>query len=158
MKAFLVLLLLITVTTTGLSQNLLLFHKNRYREQLYQAGDVITIRLKGHREKFSAMIREIEDTVLVFKDYRVRPENISDIYVDDKTRRWFILRYKYARIFMIGGSGYILLNAVNDQEIKEETWILGGSLIGAGLIAQAVIGKRMKVKARRKLMILRDSD
>src|SRR4051812_37437022 len=109
-------------------QSKLLFHKNRYREVLYDAGEYITIRGKGERKKFKGQIKEFRDTVIVFRgDYWVNPKNITHIYLDDKIRMWYAVRYKWARLFLIAGTGYFLLDTINSGEVKEETLLISGS-------------------------------
>ncbi len=132
----------------------LLFHKNRYRQALYNVGDVISFRLKGEKLKITATIRSFEDSAIVFPNFKVNPRDITHLYVDGKTKNWYILRYKYEKMFLIAGVGYPLLELVNQGEVVEETLMIGGSLIAAGLLARWLISDRIKIKGRRRLLIV----
>ena len=88
----------------------------------------------------------------MFRGYSVPVSQITALYIDDKTRWW--LRYKLAQLSLIGGTGYLLLNAVNGYEFTEETVVIGGSLIGVGLIARLLIPNKIKIRGRTKLRIL----
>jgi hypothetical protein len=135
-------------------QNILLFQKNRHRQAFYKAGDVISFRIKGDRSKHKGHIKNIEDSVIVIGYYRINPQEISDLYVDDKTRIWFILRYKYGKVLPMAGIGYLLLDVINTGEIKEETVIIGASLVATGIVLKAIIGNRLRIRGKRKLEIL----
>jgi hypothetical protein len=148
------LFLLVITSTNCCSQSLLMFKKNNHRIAYYKAGDVISFRVRGDKSKITDQIRGFEDSVIVFSNYKVSPQEISDVYVDDKTRLWYILRYKYERIFLIGGIGYLLIDVVNTGELNKETVIVSGSLIVAGLLAKLLISKRIKIKGRRRLWII----
>jgi hypothetical protein len=84
----------------------------------------------------------------------IRPEEISDIYVDDKTRNWYVLRYKYEKIFLYGGTGYLLLDVLNTGKINPQTVKLSGILVGASFLAKILVPKRMRIKGKRKLVIV----
>jgi hypothetical protein len=136
------------------AQNILMFQKNRYRQAFYKTGDVISFRLKGDKSKHKGQIKNIEDSVIVIRYYRIDPREISDLYVDDKTKIWFILRYKYGKVLPMAGVGYLLLDAINTGEIKEETLVISASLIATGILLKSIIGKRLRVRGKRKLQIL----
>src|SRR5258705_14001369 len=95
----------------------LLFHKNKYKEVFYQAGETITFRLKGGNSKISAQIIRFEAGLIVFPNFNVSPKEVSHLYVDKKTRTWFILRYKYKSILPIIGLGYVFLDLVNTESL-----------------------------------------
>jgi hypothetical protein len=132
----------------------LLFHKNRHREAIYKKGDEISFRLKNDKSKITGQIIGFEDSVIVFPGFKINPRRISHLYVDSKTKIWYILRYKYERIFLIAGTGYPLLELVNHGEIEKETLIISGSLITAGLLARWLISDKIKIKGRRRLVII----
>jgi hypothetical protein len=133
----------------------LLFHKNRFREVTYQVGDIISFNLKGDNSKITSQIRGFEDKLIVFSDFNVTPEEVSHIYIDRKTKTWFILRYKYQYVLPIIGFGYALLDFANTGELSKETLLFGSSCIAAGLLAKVLISKKIKIKGKRKLVILR---
>jgi len=150
---FLVTGILLILVLDGFSQKLL-FHKNNYREVFYQAGETITFRVKGDRSKISAQIKGFEGNLIVFPNFKINSEEISDIYVDSKTRTWFILRYKYKSILPIIGFGYMLLDFINTGSLSKETVVVGSSFIAAGLLAKILISEKIKIKGRRKLVVI----
>jgi hypothetical protein len=56
-------------------------------------------------------------------------------------------------VLPIAGAGYCLLELVNTGELTRETLIIGGSLIGAGFLLKTIIGERIRIKGKRKLVI-----
>jgi hypothetical protein len=132
----------------------LLFHKNRHREALYKVGDIISFRLKNHDSKISGQIKSFEDSLIVFQNFKVNPNKITHLYVDTKTRIWYVLRYKYEKLFLISGIGYLLLDVLNTGELSKETLVISSSLVTAGLLAKWLISDRIKIKGRRKLVII----
>lgn len=131
----------------------LLFHKNRHRQALYKQGDVISFRLKKDKSKITRQIRGFEDSLIVFEDLKVNPNQITHLYVDAKTKIWYFLKYKYEKIFLIAGVGYPLLELINQGEVSKETLMIGGPLIAAGLLARWLISDKIKIRGRRKLLI-----
>src|SRR6267154_2422589 len=124
----------------------LLFHKNNYKEVFYQVGETITFRLKGDNSKISAQIIRFEADLIVFPSFKVSPKEVSHLYVDKKTRTWFILRYKYKSILPIIGLGYMLLDFVNTGSLSKETALVGASFVIAGLLAKILISDKIKIK------------
>jgi hypothetical protein len=55
---------------------------------------------------------------------------------------------------LIGGTGYLLLDILNTGELNKETAIIGGAIIGTGLIAQILIGNKIKIRGRTRLRIV----
>jgi len=110
--------------------------------------------MKNEHAKFTEEILGFEDDLIVFRDFKVYPEDITHLYVDAKTRIWYILRYKYEKIFIIAGIGYLLIDLTNTGKVKEETLIVSGSLVAAGLLAKLLISKKIRIKGRRKLVII----
>ncbi len=139
----------------GLSGQKLLLHKNKIREETYQIGDVISFRLKNNKSKITRLIIGFEDSLIVFQDYRINPKEISDVYIDDKTKTWFIFRYKYKNVLPLIGVGYLLIDVVNSGEVSKSTLVFSGSCIMAGVMAKLFIPDRIKIKGRRKLVILK---
>lgn len=142
-------------SSDSFGQPRLLFKKNDRRSAYYTTGDFITFRIKSHPSKITDQVRGFEDSLIVFQFYKVNPKEITDLYVDNKTRVWFAVRYKYEKVFPMIGVGYILLDWINTGEVSGETAIIGGSLVGAGILARVLISRKMKIKGRRKLEILR---
>jgi len=141
-------------STSVLFGQRLLFHKNNYKEQFYQVGDVISFRLKNDKTKITGTILGFEDSLIVFKDYKVNPKRISSIYVDKKTRTWFAVRYKYKYLLPEIGAGYLLLEWINTGAVDSGDLNFGGSFIAAGILARLLISDRIKIKGKRRLVIV----
>jgi hypothetical protein len=139
------------LSTTCVGQKLL-FHKNKHREVLYYVGDIVSFQIQN--DKFTGQITGFQDSLILFRNNSVHPKEITHIYVDAKTRTWFVLRYKYQIILPIAGVGYLLADLINTGEVSKETLIFSSSLVGAGLLARWLISDKMKIKGRRKLVIL----
>jgi hypothetical protein len=148
------LLLFLLASSHCSCQSLLMFKKNKNRIAYYKKGDVISFRIKGDKKKITEPIRGFEDSLLVFKYFNLNPKEITHMYVDDKTKVWYFLKYKYEKLFLFAGTGYLILDVLNTGELSEETLIISGSLITAGLLAKWLISKRIKVKGKRGLYIL----
>ena len=94
-KKLLVGSVLLCIHFSSFSQNFLLFQKNKHRQAYYRVGDLISVRVKGDKEKISSKIEAITDSSLVLPGIELLVAEITDLYVDEKTRQWFIFRYKY---------------------------------------------------------------
>lgn len=144
-----------TPLLTCFAQNKLLFMKNKHHEVVYEKGDVLSFRLRGDKVKHTAQIESIEDSVIVFRYYQVQPEEITHLYLDKTNKVLWFMKYKYERLFFISGIGYLLLDTFNHGEPNENTLIVSGSLIGAGFLAHWLIGKRIPVHGKKKIVILK---
>jgi hypothetical protein len=133
----------------------LLFHKNNFKEQFYEVGDVISFRLKNDKTKVTGKILDFEDSVIVFQGYKINPQRISAIYVDKKTRTWFALRYKYKYLLPEIGAGYLLLEWVNTGSVDTGVLKFSGAFIASGVMARFLISDRIKIKRKRRLVIMR---
>jgi hypothetical protein len=155
LKRLILSIVAVSFAVTGFAQTFLLFHKNRYREAHYVVSDVITFRLKGERKKIKAEIIGFEDGLIVFNGFKVSPKDITHLYVDPKTRIWYALRFKYARMCFIAGAGYMLIDLANHGDLQESTVVVGTTLITAGVLAQILVSWKIKIKGRRRLEIIR---
>jgi hypothetical protein len=90
----------------------------------------------------------------VFHGFEVNPKDISHLYMDGKTKIWYIIRYKYQKIFLVGGFGYLLLDVLNSGEANKETLLISATLVASGLLAKWLTGDTIKIKGRRRLLIL----
>lgn len=144
---------LLVFNTHGFGQKLL-FYKKSYRQAYYKTNDVISFRLQGSREKITGKIKGFEDSLIVFEGRKVDPRQISHLYVDAKTKTWYILRYKYEKIFMFAGITWLVTDLVNSGQVSPKTLVISGSLIGASLLARLLISDSMKIKGKRKLLIV----
>ena len=151
-KLLLLLIILLSFSSVCSGQKLL-FYKNKHRQALYKMGDIISFRLKNDKSKFTEQIEGFEDSLIVFQNLKINPTQITHLYVDSKIKDWYILRYKYEKIFFIAGFGYPLLELANQGEIHKETLAVGGSLITAGLITRWLIDDKIRIKGRRRLLV-----
>jgi hypothetical protein len=157
MKYLLLYVLFASLSSGVYGQSYLLFQKNRYRQARYQVGDVLSFRVKGDKTKRTERIRGFEDSLLVFNGWKLDPGEISDLYADDKTRIWYLLRFKYKTILPVTGVGYLLLDVLNSGQFRSEAVLLSGSLIAAGLLAKWLISERIKIRGLRRLMVIAPS-
>ena len=153
-KTFVLWFLLAGAGTSCFAQNFLLFHKNRFKHTKYKVGDVISFTIKDDKRKHTFQIRGFEDTVIVFDNYRINPDDITHMYIDDKTRVWYIFRYKYSRAFLIGGIGYFAIDGINSGEISANTAWISGSLVSAGILAGIIFKDRIRIKGKRRLVVV----
>src|SRR5690348_68383 len=102
----LALLLAALIGSSADAQQMLAFKKSRYKIAYYHPGDLISYRLHGDRERYTAQIEGFTDTTIVFRHAQVGLRAISHVYVDEKTREWFAMRYKYEKLLLIAGFGY----------------------------------------------------
>src|SRR6187551_2727204 len=109
----LMLLLLFFASSHCYCQSLLMFKKNKNKIAYYKMGDVISFRIKGDKKKITEPIRGVEDSLLVFKYFNLNPKEITHMYVDEKTKVWFFLKYKYEKLFLFAGTGYLILDVLN---------------------------------------------
>ena len=96
---------------------------------------------------------DLKDSVIVFHGFEVRVDEISSLYIDEKTKWW--LRYKVEQIGLIAGIGYLTLDFINSGQINRETLVISGVFIGVGLIGKLLIGNRIEIRGRTKLRILK---
>jgi hypothetical protein len=115
---------------------------------------VLTFELKGTKTKVSDQIRGFEDSLVVFQSYKLNPKEIAALYVDEKTKIWFIFRYKYEKIFSLAGALFLPIEVVNTGKIEPKAVAVSGALLGAGLLARWLVSDKLKIKGRRKLLII----
>lgn len=145
---------LLTIQYGSAAQSFLTFSKNWYRQAHYYAGDEISFRVKGDDKKYTDLIRGFEDSLIVFHYHKIPVADITHLYVDYKTIIWFPLRYKYERLFLIGGAGYLGLDLLNTGELDQTTLSISGSLIGAGLLTRWLIRDYFVIDHRNRLKIV----
>jgi hypothetical protein len=132
----------------------LVFQKNKFRTAHYKCGDIISFNLKGDNSKFTGQIVGFEDSLIVFKYYKISPHEITHLYVDDKTKIWFVLRYKYEKIFFIGGVAFLAADLFNTQEVSGESLTLGTALITSGFLARWLVSKKIRIRGSRRFYIV----
>jgi len=116
-------------------------------------GDEISLRLTGSNRKISGVILDLKDSAVVFQGFEVRIEEISSLYIDEKTKWW--LRYKVEQLGLIIGFGYLAIDVINTGQVTKEILVISGALISVGLIAKFLIGNQIKIRGRTKLHILK---
>ncbi len=136
------------------AQSFLTFSKNWYRQAHYYVDDEISFRIKGDDKKYTDLIRGFEDSLIVFHYHKVAVQDITHLYVDYKTVVWFPLKYKYERLFLIGGVGYLGLDLLNTGRFDRNTVAISGSLVGAGLLARWLIRDYFVINHRNRLKIV----
>lgn len=136
------------------SQARLTFSKNWYRQAHYYVDDEISFRVKGNDNKITDLIRGFEDSLIVFHYHKIPVTDITHLYVDHKTIVWYPLRYKYERLLLIGGAGYLALDLLNTGQLDEGTLIISGTAIGAGLLARWLIKDYHRIRGRKRLKIV----
>lgn len=140
----------------------LLFHKNQNKEVLYSVGDMISFSTREDDSKMRSRILGFEgDSLIVFQNYTINPASITTIYIDEKIKGLFALRFNIDKLLIRAGFGYTLLELINQglinrTGISTDAVITGVSLVAAGLIVKAVIGKKIKIKGRTKLLIINE--
>lgn len=132
----------------------LLFHKNNRREAQYFAGDVIAFRIRDNDFKVTDQIKGFRNGLVLFDGYEVDPRDFEMLYADDKTRIWYAFRYKFVKLTLIAGAGYLALDVINTGVFDQKTMIVSGSLIGAGLIGRLFIRERFKIKGKKKMLVI----
>jgi hypothetical protein len=140
------------VHATG--QSFLYFKKNCHREAVYAVGDKLTFELKETKAKVTDRIIGFKDSLLVFQTYKLRPKEIGALYVDEKTKIWFIFRYKYEKAFLLAGSLFLPISVINTGKVEPRALAVSGALLGAGLLARWLVSQKLRIKGKRKLLII----
>ena len=135
------------------SQKSLLFIKNDSRYATYRIGEDVSFSVVGSKQRITQKIKEFEDSLIVFHTFKLPVKDISALFVDEKTKRWYPLRFKYDELLPIAGAGYLIADALVSRKIKPNTLLISGLLFGGGLLARKLIGDRITVKGKRKLVI-----
>lgn len=135
-------------------ESFLYFKKNSHREAMYSVSDVISFDLKNNKEKVSDQIKGFEDSLIVFQSYKLNYREISALYVDKKTKIWFILRYKYEKLFFLTGADFLPIDIINTGRIEPKALAVSGALLGAGLLSRWLISDKIKIRGKRKLLII----
>jgi hypothetical protein len=153
-KQTLLCFLLLSATIGVAQKRVLLFIKNPHRQAIYKIGDDITFRLHGSSDKYTQQIIALTDSLIVFDGLKINPKAISALYVDKKTKDWYIVRYKYPTLLPIAGGMFLGADLFNTKRISKPTLIISGSLIGAGLLAQWLVKDYIKLKGQTRLAII----
>lgn len=145
---------LLGAQTICCAQEYLMFQKNKRRTAFYKQGDEISFRLHNDKTKYTFQILGFEDSVMVLGNYRINPKEVSHLYVDNKTKIWYVFKYKYEKIFFLAGVGYFVASVINEQTVTKETATISGSLGVAAIFARLLVNDKIRIKGKRRLMIL----
>ncbi|RZJ93304.1 MAG: hypothetical protein EOO60_04905 [Hymenobacter sp.] len=135
-------------------QSLLYFKKNGHREAVYAVGDKLTFELKATKTKVSDQIIGFQDSLILFQHYSLNPKEIAALYVDDKTKIWFIFRYKYEKAFFLAGGLFLPIDVINTGQVEPKALAVSGLLLGAGLLARWLVSEKLRITGKRKLLII----
>ncbi|GHB81339.1 hypothetical protein [Persicitalea jodogahamensis] len=152
-NCYLIILGIIGMNSWAYSQKSLLFVKNDSRYATYRSGDDVSFNINGSKQPITQRIQGFEDSLIVFPTWKLPVNDISALLVDDKTKRWYPLRYKYEQILPIAGAEYLVADLVNTGKFRTNTLLISGLLAGGGLLARKLIGDRITVKNKRRLVI-----
>jgi hypothetical protein len=136
------------------AQQRLMFRKSNSKVAIYERGEVISFRVRGDRASHTYQIEGFTDTTIVFRYHEVALRDISHLYVDQKTRQWFEMRYKYEKFLLIAGFGYFMMDVINTGELSEETKWVSLSLIGAGVVAKFMVTDKFRIGGRKRLTLV----
>lgn len=134
-------------------QKSLLFIKNDSRYATYHIGEEVSFSVVGSKQRITQKIEGFEDSLIVFHTFKLPVQDLSALFVDEKTKRWFPLRFKYDKILPIAGAEYLIADAVVSRKLRPNTLLISGLLFGSGLLARKLIGNRITVKGNRRLVI-----
>lgn len=149
----LILLLLTFHDSDGQNNILMLQKKNKNKNVYYKVGDDLIFYRNGESSRIKGNILAIDDSILVFRGYKVHIKEITALHIDEKTRWW--LRFKAAQLPLICGSGYLVLDVANSGEVSEKTLVISGTMIGLGIVFKLLIPNKIKIKGMTKLKILK---
>jgi hypothetical protein len=143
------------VQTSVAQDNRLLFHYSRYKDVIYDVGDVISFREKGSKQKVTWQITEITDTTIVSGKEAISPFRIGAIYSDRRIRSMLPFRDKVSYILIGAGVVMITLDVLNSKEFDRQVATTAAVMIGGGVLAKTLIKNCIRLKPGRKLVILR---
>ena len=123
-------LLLLPLVASAQHTRLMLQKQDARKNAFYEVGDELIYYREGKRSKTKDRIVAFEDSMIVFYRYRLPVSQITALHIDNKTRWW--LRFKLSQLSLLGGAGYLFLNAVNGQGVDRDALVVGGSLHRSG--------------------------
>jgi hypothetical protein len=147
-------LLVFGLAFAAVGQPMLAFKKSKSKIAYYESGEVISFRLKGDRTRHTFQIEGFTDSTIVFRYHQIALREISHVYVDQKTRQWFAMRYKYEKLLLIAGFGYFMMDVINTGELSDETKWVSLSLIGAGIVAKFMVSDKFRIGGKKRLYLL----
>ena len=149
-----VLLLVLSLAGYVDAQPMLAFRKSPSKIAYYEKGEVISFRVNGDRTRHTHQIETFTDSTIVFRYHEVALRDITHVFVDQKTRQWFEMRYKYEKVLLIAGFGYLMMDVINTGELSNETKWVSLSLIGAGIVAKFMVKDKIRIGGRKQLYLV----
>ena len=146
-------LMLSLIGSNGSAQDFLRFEKRRNRTADYYVGDKVSFWIKDHPSKITGQIRGFEDSLIIFSHFQIPVGDITHLYVDRKISSWYAVKYK-TMLLPMAGAGYLGLDVLNTGELAPRTLAIGGGLIGGGFLLKWIVGKRIKVRGRKRKLII----
>ena len=132
-------------------------HFNKFKKIQLFNNSFLEYKLKGQHKYHIDKMVNINDSMIVFKnDSSILISQIKSI----KLRNSSVLAKLFGSLFLIGGSGLIIIdtfnNIINSQAkiVDERALIVGASLIGAGLIIKQLAIKRVRISKNKSLRVL----
>lgn len=132
-------------------------HFNKFKKIQLFNNSFLEYKLKGQYKYHIDKMVDINDSMIVFK-------NDSTIFISQiksiKLRNSSVLAKLFGSLFLIGGSGLIIIdtfnNIINSQAkiVDERALIVGASLIAAGLIIKQLAIKRVRISKNKSLRVL----
>ena len=132
-------------------------HFNKFKKIQLFNNSFLEYKLKGQHKYHIDKMVDINDSMIVFK-------NDSIIFISQikliKLRNSSGLSKLFGSLFLIGGSGLIIIdtfnNVINSQAkiVDERALIVGASLIAAGLIIKQLAIKRVRISKNKSLRVL----
>ncbi len=150
---YLVTLGMLCFNASVFGQTSLLFIKNNSRYATYRIGEDLSFDIAGNKQRITQKIEGFEDSLIVFNTFKLPVNDISALYVDEKTKRWYPLRFKYEKILPIAGAEYLVADAIVSRKLRPNTLLISGLLFGGGMLARKLIGRRITVRGGRRLVI-----
>ncbi len=123
-------------------------------QAIYHVGDEIGLKSNESGQKLKKEIMAITDSSVVFRNAEVLIEEVSHIFVDGKIGSWYMLKYKYDRIFALAGGAFLLLDVANTGDLSSDAVLVTGSLFGAALLSRLLMPRWIRINHRRKVRIV----
>jgi hypothetical protein len=132
-------------------------HFNKFKKIQLFNNSFLEYKLKGQHKYHIDKMVDINDSMIVFKnDSSILISQIKSI----KLRNASVLSKLFGSLFLIGGSGFVIIdtfnNIINSQAkiVDERALIAGASLIAAGLIVKQLAIKRVRISKHKSLRVL----
>ncbi len=125
-------------------------NKNRI---VFNEGEEIKLKVKGADNFVRGLIIGLRDSLIHFRLYDIHLDSISEIDIQGRRFGGFNTG-QYGASIMVAGPLYLGIDALNQGEITERTWLQAGSIIGFGYFLYAIRRKVFKLKGRNRVFII----